>query len=51
MTSQTPGALSTELRRTHGERGHILGSYLTHVVTLFFINSLEGSNQKNSQGN
>ena len=29
------GALSTwalELRRTHGERGHILGSYLTRVL-------------------
>ena len=25
-------ALSTELWRTHGERGHILGLYLTHVL-------------------
>ena len=24
--------LSTELRRTHGERGHILGSYLTRIL-------------------
>ena len=40
-----------ELQRTHGEWGHILGSYLTRVVTLLFINSLEGSSQENSQGN
>lgn len=45
------GALSTELQRTHGEREHILGSYLTRVFTLIFINSLKGSSQENSQGN
>ena len=26
------GALSTKLRKTHGQRGHILGSYLTRVL-------------------
>ena len=25
-------ALTTELWGTHGERGHILGSYVTHVL-------------------
>ena len=35
MTTQTPGRgalYPLELRRTHGERGHILGSYLTRVL-------------------
>ena len=34
MTSQALGGRSIhfEPRRTHGEQGHILGSYLTHVL-------------------
>ena len=35
------GALSTELRRTHGERGHILGSYLTRVLHNAWISNIE----------
>ena len=31
-----------ELRRTHGERGHILGSYLTHQVHISLYRSLFG---------
>ena len=42
MTSQTPGRpLSTELRRTHGEQGHILGSYLTRVLRTARIGNVE----------
>ena len=34
MTSQTPGggSIHFEPRGTHGEQGHILGLYLTHVL-------------------
>ena len=35
------GALSTELRRTHGERGHIRGSYLTCVLHTARISNVE----------
>ena len=35
------GALSTELRKTHGERGHILGSYLTRVLHTAWISNIE----------
>ena len=42
MTSQTPGRpLSTEVRRTHGEQGHILGSYLTRVLHTARIGNVE----------
>ena len=37
------GALSTELRRTHGERGHILGSYLTCVLHTARISAMSRS--------
>ena len=30
-----------ELRRTYGERGHILGSYLTRVLQTARINNVE----------
>ena len=36
MTSQT-----RELRRTHGERGHILGSYLTRVLHTARISNVD----------
>ena len=32
MSSHRAGALSSELRRTRGEQGHILGSYLTRAL-------------------
>ena len=35
------GALSTELRRTHGERGHILGLYLTRVLLTAKISNVD----------
>ena len=35
------GALSTELRRTLGVRGHILGSYLTRVLHTAWISNVE----------
>ena len=42
MTSQTPGGRSTtELRRTHGEQSHILGSYLTRVQHTTKISNVE----------
>ena len=42
MTSQTRGGRSTtELRRTQGERGHILGSYLTRVLHAARISNVE----------
>ena len=34
-------ALSTELRRTRGVRGHILGSYLTRVLHTAWISNVE----------
>ena len=34
------GALPSELRRTHGQRGHILGSYLTRVLHTARISSI-----------
>ena len=42
MASQTRGVRSTtELRRTQGERGHILGSYLTGVLHAARISNVE----------
>ena len=42
MTSKTRGGRSTtELRRTQGERGHILGSYLTRVLHAARISNVE----------
>ena len=41
MASQTPDALSTELRRTHGERDQIPGSYLTRVLHTARISNVE----------
>ena len=42
MTYQTRGGRSTtELRRTQGERGHILGSYLTRVLHAARISNVE----------
>ena len=35
------GALPSELRRTHGQRGHILGSYLTRVLHTARISNVE----------
>ena len=42
MTSQTAAStLSTGQRRTHGERGHILSSYLTCVLQTARISNVK----------
>ena len=38
---QRAGALPTGLRRTHEERGHVLGSYLTRFLHTAWISNVD----------